>query len=412
MFVLSWPTTRGCDFSNLAFSQMDQAKSENLSSLQNLPGCGAEANPVRPDRLYAFNNFDLIRLLAALQVAFHHLLGQLKVDHSGPIISSIYKITILFPGVPIFFFVSGFLISKSYENNPQLPSYFKNRALRIYPALILCVNLSIISVISSGYFSAVDIPISKFIFWIFSQITLPGFYNPEFMRGYGSGVLNGPVWTISVELQLYILVPVIYKLVARFKKDLNKTLIVIIVIFSILNYAYSTVIDDPVFKEGIWFKLINISFLPWIHMFLIGVFFQVNFLKIYNYLNNKIFYALGIYILICYPLRKWYHINTNNPLIFLMLAIVLFSIAYSFKNMSNKLIKHNDISYGIYLYHMPVCNFLLNMGWHHNQKYFLISLLLSCVIACVSWIIVEKPALLLKKYSINPINLKYRLTGW
>lgn len=42
----------------------------------------------------------------------------------------------LFPGVPIFFFISGFLISKSFEENSVLKEYALNRILRIYPGLL------------------------------------------------------------------------------------------------------------------------------------------------------------------------------------------------------------------------------------------------------------------------------------
>src|SRR5512143_1999532 len=90
---------------------MNKSTSPDQSCPQPTPAEGVEAKPIRPDRLYAINNFDLIRLLAALQVAFHHLIQQLKIEPSGIIFSSIFKITSLFPGVPVFFFVSGFLIS-------------------------------------------------------------------------------------------------------------------------------------------------------------------------------------------------------------------------------------------------------------------------------------------------------------
>ena len=64
--------------------------------------------------IFKVNNFDLIRLIAALQVVFDHCLDHLKIDQKWFFLSEISR---LFPGVPIFFFVSGFLISKSYENN-------------------------------------------------------------------------------------------------------------------------------------------------------------------------------------------------------------------------------------------------------------------------------------------------------
>jgi len=42
-----------------------------------------------------------------------------------------------FPGVPAFFFVSGFLIYASYLNAPGR-RYFENRFLRLFPALVFC----------------------------------------------------------------------------------------------------------------------------------------------------------------------------------------------------------------------------------------------------------------------------------
>ena len=79
------------------------------------------------------NNFDLIRLCAALQVAVFHTavymdVGSVWVHYLG-----------YFPGVPIFFFISGFLIYQSYNNirANKLKTFFTNRVLRLYPALCL-----------------------------------------------------------------------------------------------------------------------------------------------------------------------------------------------------------------------------------------------------------------------------------
>ena len=63
------------------------------------------------------NNFDLIRLLAAMQVAVSHANGHLESELSIPLLS-------YFPGVPIFFLVSGFLICLSY---PFFVKYLLNK---------------------------------------------------------------------------------------------------------------------------------------------------------------------------------------------------------------------------------------------------------------------------------------------
>lgn len=146
-----------------------------------------------------------------MQVALHHSATHLQIDLHD---SWFFGVTGLFPGVPIFFFISGFLISKSYERSPNLVDYVPNRILRIYPGLFVCFWVSLGSVFLAGYFESVEVSALDFLRWIAAQLTIGQFFNPEFMRLYGAGVLNGSLWTIPVELQFYIVVPVLY-LVAR-----------------------------------------------------------------------------------------------------------------------------------------------------------------------------------------------------
>ena len=62
----------------------------------------------------------------------------------------------LFPGVPVFFLISGLLISRSYETNRNLREYAVNRSLRIFPGLVVCVALNLLAVASTGYFGQVS----------------------------------------------------------------------------------------------------------------------------------------------------------------------------------------------------------------------------------------------------------------
>ena len=85
---------------------------------------------------FSKNNFDLIRLIAAAEVAIRH-----TMVHVAPK-QFVYPLEVLFalvPGVPIFFFLSGFLISRSWERSPSASEYFRNRALRLFPALWTCI---------------------------------------------------------------------------------------------------------------------------------------------------------------------------------------------------------------------------------------------------------------------------------
>jgi peptidoglycan/LPS O-acetylase OafA/YrhL len=64
------------------------------------------------------NNFDLIRLIAATQVVLVHSSEHLlKLSYSNSLVLSVLH---FLPGVPIFFFVSGFLIASSYDKSSSL----------------------------------------------------------------------------------------------------------------------------------------------------------------------------------------------------------------------------------------------------------------------------------------------------
>ena len=71
------------------------------------------------------NNFDLVRLFAAFQVALNHSIKHLKVGDG--VFVAVNDLLKLFPGVPIFFFVSGFLISRSFERNSAVSYFVHNR---------------------------------------------------------------------------------------------------------------------------------------------------------------------------------------------------------------------------------------------------------------------------------------------
>lgn len=335
------------------------------------------------------NNFDLLRLIAAISVVFYHTIHRLDIDISW-IVMNIFR---YIPGVPIFFFISGFLISLSYKNSTSIKGYIKNRVLRIYPALYLCLVLSVFSVIYVGYLDIEIFTSREFWIWIMAQMSFIQFYNPDFLRGYGVGALNGSLWTISVELQFYILVPVLYGYLKIENK--NKILIILIVIFSLLNLLYSSLGNSADFRnQTMVYKLLHVSFIPWFYMFLIGVFFQENFDKFkllyeMNY-KYKIIYASIVLLIYTY--------FSVNPVVFFIFATLIFMLVYSYVNISHKILKGNDYSYGIYIYHAVVINYFLFYGYVNETRYLVYILLISFILSAISWHFVEKPIL---KYKSN-----------
>jgi peptidoglycan/LPS O-acetylase OafA/YrhL len=353
------------------------------------------------------NNFDLIRLFAAFQVALAHVFHVMEIKTAW-VGSFILHMLYLFPGVPIFFFISGFLISRSYEKNSCLKEFFINRVLRLYPGLIVCVAFSIILVMASGYLQGRGVQWYQLAALFLEKITFFQFYNPEFMRAYGDGVLNGSLWTITVEIQFYLLIPVMFFILSRKPPNCtaNCALVVLTVLFFILNRLYAVLPDMA--EKSLITKLIKVSFFPWFYIFLLGVLAQRNFEFFHAYLAGKFYFIFPIYLVSAYMLSNIGSTfgNNSNPVVIVLLLITVFSFAYSMPALSAKVLKGNDMSYGIYIYHMPVVNLLLYNGLYRKAEYGFVALTGSILLAVISWFLIEKPALRLKRHPLFTVSVR------
>jgi peptidoglycan/LPS O-acetylase OafA/YrhL len=351
------------------------------------------------------NNFDLIRLAAALQVAVTHTTYLFGITGwQWPL----HVITNLFPGVPVFFFISGFLISHSFERNSALRNYARNRLLRIYPALVVCLVLSISSVWASGYLKHVSVPFSQWAKWIAALLSVAWLYNPSFMHGYGTGSLNASIWTISVEIQFYFLVPMTYAAL-RLRRlqpaQGNRALLALIGLFLLAHVVCIHLMD----RSTSLFPYLNMSCVPWFYMFLTGQLAQRNLPRLRRALAGRFLPLFLGYCALGLPAARvlgWRFDNDLNPLLFLALATVTLAAAFSAPTLSDNLLRRQDLSYGVYLYHAPTINFLLATGVLVGARGALATMGATFALALGSWWLVERPALRLKRraaYSHDPV---------
>ncbi|MHA0856174.1 acyltransferase family protein [Paenibacillus sp. CMAA1364] len=153
------------------------------------------------------NNLDFIRLIAAISVI---------LSHSYPLTGQQTEIFSLISGgqwtlggisVAIFFVISGFLVSRSFENS-SITQFIKNRLLRIFPGLVVVTLLSVIvlgplltTIPLSEYFknhSTLSYINNAFLMDV--QFSLPGVFEQNL---YPNAV-NGSIWTIPYEVLCYI----------------------------------------------------------------------------------------------------------------------------------------------------------------------------------------------------------------
>lgn len=354
------------------------------------------------------NNFDLIRLLAACQVIFNHASYWLHL----PVNHDLTYIIELFPGVAVFFIISGYLVTKSFiDNKGNLKLYAFSRILRIYPGLWINLIIILLLLFITNAFSVRDILSYHFIshmFLLFSAgsdcptfiCSSPPFSLTGFYKFFPSGVL----WTITVELGFYLVVPLIF-VSSLNKKDKKFSIIfwfsiLLSICFTALNSHFILSTTTTSFLK----VLIHNTIFSYLWIFLTGALIFIKWPFLSPYLINKSWIWLLIYILLSLIALKSHHdavlnfpiLTFFNVIRIISLAFFIISFAHSAK-LLNSFSGKIDISYGMYLYHMQIIFTLLSLGFSKSKFLWVIVFGLTIFISTLSWFLVEKPCLDLKK---------------
>ncbi|HET8906446.1 MAG TPA: acyltransferase [Ktedonobacterales bacterium] len=153
---------------------------------------------------------DGLRAVAALSIVIFHTLLFIQFEYTPLSIAVNHAWYYLSTGVDLFFVLSGFLLFLPYVrallDSSPLPSarrFYRRRALRILPAYWVCLAILVALKLLVRHvpFSPGDVA---------AHIVLVNDSFPQFNRDY-----NGPFWTLAVEAQFYVLLPLMALLVAR-----------------------------------------------------------------------------------------------------------------------------------------------------------------------------------------------------
>jgi peptidoglycan/LPS O-acetylase OafA/YrhL len=356
---------------------------------------------------FSENNFDLIRLIAALEVAVRHCYVHLV---SGKLPSWLDYPLSLVPGVPIFFFLSGYLISRAWERSPSASDYFRNRALRLFPALWSCIALSVVILFASGYLASVQWSPAGMIAWVACQGTVVQFWNPGFLRDFGTGVVNGSLWSISVEIQFYVATCVAYTLLRRLSPvRLTVALAVLAAIFSLFNACGGLIEAKLVtLPQGeLLQKAYKVTLLPWFFMFLLGAIAQRTSGLFVPLLIEYRWSVVAMYVgALLLDFHAWGMPAGNEIPAYLvpLMGCMVLTAAYWRPGIAERLLRRNDISYGVYIHHMPLVNLLLYLGATGPVGSFWLALTGTLALATLSWRFVERPFLRRKRSALRSVS--------
>lgn len=322
------------------------------------------------------NNFNLMRLLAAWLVIYGHAWAITGSDGQD-LLASLTGFR--FAGaiaVDMFFVVSGFLIAASLERN-SVRGYLVSRGLRILPALVVCVGLTTFVIgplltAAADYWSQSN---TWSYFLVNASLLVSRFQLPGVFAAHPLDVVNGSLWTLPIEAKLYVLLMIAWLLGLLAPKRYTPLWALAMLAGYALAWRFEPLPDHirkyaectAFFITGslLWINRDRIRLSGWVVLALLAAF---------AFLRGG----------------PWAHLP--------YFGLLTYGTSYLGLRVKLPMIRHTDLSYGLYLYGWPAQQlaWMLPLGKSVAGNIVIASAIaLAC--AGLSWLLVERPALRLKK---------------
>lgn len=317
--------------------------------------------------------------------------------------------TIGWVGVPVFFVLSGFLITNNLlelrSSKYYLRNFYLNRAFRIFPLYYLCFFISLAICIYGKY---------NFRHWKYFALYLQNWifalkcWTADFLPYFGH------TWTLAIEEQFYLVWPFCLLLIRK-KKSMT-ILSVCIIVFSVLSklfFAYKGVFCfnflntlsscDYLISGALISILIEDNYLIPLIKWDYICYTSTSLIVIMILIGNIIDFERGNLVYV------FFHISLCISIFFLIFSLVTLERSKYFGNLlvkilsSRPLVFVGKISYGLYLYHFFIFH------WVNESSFFYIysvnftkvvklifEYVSSFLVAMLSFYIIEKPILSFK----------------
>lgn len=340
------------------------------------------------------NTFDFLRLFAASTVVVGH--GVLYMDQSFFWFDKGLGSHFWFAdGVAMFFVMSGLLVYRSAERTRRetggWTEYARNRALRIMPAIYAYTIVVALALVIIGAVPLGDMASPGVLIWLASSFLLVPGYDPAAFSQFGLGELNSSLWTIPAEVSFYVAIPVLYLLAGRIGSARMLALLVPVAIAApIIGHA----------AGGPLGQVIHLTFLEYLICFGLGVFWS-------RYWHRApqhwcLFVATVVLYFAAHELTRAAGLeDLLRPLtIAIPLSYATVWFGYRGPQALRKITDRvGDISFGTYIWHLPIINLFLWKGWDLGRATVPVILVVAWAVASVSWRLVERPFLLRKRVS-------------
>ncbi len=324
------------------------------------------------------NNLDIVRYYLSFAVLFAHF-----AELTG---TANYFPTSSYTAVGGFFMLSGFLVFYSYLRSESLWQYFKRRARRILPPymaiVLLCAigGVFISTLSATSYFTS-----SQFWRYLGANLTFANFLQPSLpgvFEGQVNEAVNGSLWTMKVEILLYISIPIAAWILARTHK------IGALVAIYVCSYLYKVWMGNMYIETGEEiYRIMQRQVGGQLLFFYAGVAILLYF--DYFQRNIKWLFPIALAIGVASKYVNWF--DAIEPL---CIAIVIIGFAYNCRWFV-WMRKYDNIAYDIYLFHYPVIQLVVLWGLPDVNIYMSLAVVVAMTIALslLSWYFIERPVM-------------------
>lgn len=326
------------------------------------------------------NNLNLIRALAASAVVVSHSFALSTGEVLMEPLRRISGASLGEVAVDVFFVISGFLISKSAMERGVL-QYARARLLRIYPGLLaMLAALFVLAVCTTSLpvrdFLSSDETVAYFtgnaILFLGVMLSLPGMFegNPF------PYAMNGSLWTLVIELRLYVLLALSTYALRGVGADARA--------FRWLALAF---LAGAAASAVYWSWSVGLA--PYSRltlMFAAGSFLYHWRVPLGRYNVAAVALAVVVVSLLAGPEFRFAYLAA--------LPYAVMSLAFMPSTIGSRYNRIGDYSYGIYIYSFPIQQLVVHLVPGISAAALLaLSLPLSIAAGAVSWHLIEKPAM-------------------
>jgi peptidoglycan/LPS O-acetylase OafA/YrhL len=338
------------------------------------------------------DNFDALRLLAAVVVVYGH-----SFPISGAVSPGILGNPVQTLAVKVFFVVSGFLVIESWRRDRSWVRYLWRRGLRIFPGLFMCIFLStlvlgplVTSIPLEEYFKNPWFARYFGNLALYPSYTLPGVFD----RNVYPNALNGSLWTLPVEFLMYLVSPFViaWVKVEKFAIVLASLVVCALAIYVVRLYPS----HDPIVFYGTSLTY-TLDVAP--YFFLGAAWRIVAPMRVYHLQAA----FLSVLLLAVLPEKLVpYEIGA-----FVVLPYAILSFALAKPALFGAIGRIGDLSYGVYIYGFPIQQ-LVSYFFHTGGKpylNFLMAIIPTMTLAAVSWHFMERRLLSFKPRRESSLEL-------